>query len=238
MKKTLILSALVEEQNYYFQHLKINRTEKIGFVTVSIVQTETTALYLALTGMGTTNAALVLGTLATAIDFDAIFFSGTCGGIAADLKIGDVVIVDDAFDADIFTVHDEVQGTPFEPALIHPHKQEMTPRFYPATLKNLINIEMNFPIYNGRAATSNHFPSPPAFFEIIKAQHAVIIDMETSVIYQYAWLTNTPCLVVRGVSNLLNEAGGDDHAADADVSSADHAAAVTLAIIENMGLRS
>lgn len=239
--KILILSAFPTEQNYYKNKLEILSSFTIGFVETTECKTASATIYLATTGMGTINASLVLATLVAHLNPDAIFFSGTAGAIDPELKIGDVIVGEDAFDADILSVHDAVLGTPFESALINPNTQKETPRIYSSNAflrqKAISSTSPAHKFFFGRIATSNHFPAPKPLFEQIKSHHAMIIDMESAAIYQFGWLSQLPVLVIRGVSNQLNHQGEDDDIAASDVnSSSEHAAELVLDCIEAITL--
>lgn len=237
MKNILILSALPEEQKYYLANLDVRETKKIGFIDVKIAKYQHHMVYLATTGMGTTNVSFVLAILATSIDFYMAFFSGTAGGIDKNIKIGDVVVATETFDADIMSIHDSVVGTPFESALINPNTKIKTPRFFSSNAEVISKVKLDgwdFSVFKGRIATSNHFPSPKDLFKMIVDNCALIIDMESNPMYQYSSLSGLSCLVIRGVSNILDKTGSDDSIADSDVSSSDHAAMVVLDCISNI----
>lgn len=234
----LILSAFPEEQDYYKRKYQFHTSLKINFIEVLSCQIENAFVYLATTGMGTINAALVLGILAAHLKPDAVFFSGTSGAIDPRLNIGDVVVGRDAFDADIFSIHDAVINTPFESALINPNKKEKTPQIYSANewLFKTAILE-NKPEYNllyGRIATSNHFPSPKELFVQIKENKSMIIDMESATIYQFGWLSQIPALVVRSVSNKLDAQGRDEEVNNSVISSSDNAAALVWHCIKTI----
>jgi nucleoside phosphorylase len=62
--------------------------------------------------------------------------------------------------------------------------------------------------------------------------------METSAIYQVAWLFNIPILAVRGISNVLTSVGTDDNIPALNLSdSAMAAAKVTLEILDALILQ-
>ncbi len=230
----LILSAFPQEQNYYSKHFEFETEIKIGFIKVTRCQLGKRTLHFATTGMGTINAAVVVTTLAAQLKPSVIFFSGTAGGIDPHLKIGDVVMATQTFDADMFTLHDKVIGTPFEPALINPNNLLTTPRFFKSNMQLEINNNHNnsFSIFRGTIATSNHFPTPQFLFEQLKQHNALAIDMESAAIYQYAWLSNIPCLAIRGISNIIDNNGNDENIAQSDISAADHAAALLISILD------
>ena len=64
----------------------------------------------------------------------------------------------------------------------------------------------------------------------------MVIDMESVALYQFSWASNLPCLVVRGVSNVLDHKGVDEDVAQSDVSSSDHAAMLVLDCINALVL--
>lgn len=247
----LILSAFPEEQDYYKRTLQPCTSCKIAMIDVLQCQIANgVSVYLATTGMGTINAAITLSTLAAHLQLTAVFFSGTAGAIDPNLNIGDIVIGQDAFDADILSVHDAVLNTPFESALINPNRQDKTPKIYTAN-QTLLQISLaasnkqagsnplpQSKIWHGRIATSNHFPAPKEVFAQIKEKNAVIIDMESAAIYQFSWLSQLPVLVVRGVSNKLDHHGVDKDVSSSDIRSSDHAAKLVLDCIESMLPRS
>ncbi len=234
----LILSAFPEEQDYYKKTLLSQTSFNIKFIEVISCHTASATIYLATTGMGTTNAALVLATLATHLTLDAVFFSGTAGAIDPKLNIGDVVVGQDAFDADILSIHDAVIGTPFESALINPNKKEKTPRVYSGNewllTSATLPLASRYSLFHGRIATSNHFPAPKELFDQIKEKNSMVIDMESAAIYQAGWLTQLPVLAVRAVSNKLDDQGGDDEVDRSDIKSSDHAAKQVLHCIETI----
>jgi adenosylhomocysteine nucleosidase len=241
MNNVLVLSAFPEEQSLYFSKLTILRKEKIGFVDVSMCEYNNISIYFATTGMGTINASLVLACLSSSLKFDAVFFSGTSGGIDKRLKIGDVVVASDTFDADILSIHDEVIGTPFESALTNPNNSKKTPKSFkasPTLLEYSDGSNHKFSIFKGTVATSNHFPTPSFLFDKIKEKNAMVIDMESTAIYQFSWLAKLPCLVIRGVSNCIDNQGNDDQVDQSDISSSDNAAILVMDCLKRLSLSS
>lgn len=234
----LILSAFPEEQDYYKKTLLTQASLKIGFIEVITCQTANSTIYLASTGMGTINAALVLATLSAHLTPDAVFFSGTAGAIDPKLNIGDVVVGQDAFDADILSIHEAVIGTPFEGALINPNTKEKTPQIYSGSewlLKSTtLPLASRYSLFYGTIATSNHFPAPKQLFDQIKKNNSMVIDMESAAIYQFGWLSQLPVLVVRAVSNKLNDEGADDKVDCSDIKSSENAAKLVLHCIETI----
>jgi hypothetical protein len=123
--------------------------------------------------------------------------------------------------------------------LIHPLNQKKIPTIYPADkflYEIARSIDVTTSIEFGRVVSSNTFPAPIHLFSDIKANQALSIDMETSAFYQVAWLLNIPVRAIRGISNILDEVGADNHIHD--VEKAMHAASEVLLRIINALLNS
>ena len=237
-----ILSAMQEELEYFNSFLS---KDTYNIVTINemefkIYQYKNKSILLAATGLGTTFASSIITLVHHHFHPDYIFFSGTAGGINPNLKLRDVIIVEKAFEAEIQEVFNLVKDTPFESCLTHPLKQQQFPRSYMAN-SELLNIASNIVSTNpnniciGTVVSSNSFPAPQELFEKIKQETPYSIDMETSAIYQVAWLLGIRVLAVRGISNLLNNNGTDDAIHESDVTGSSEAAAkVILNIMDSL----
>lgn len=210
--KILILSAF-EPEIAPLQRSFATTGASIGNIKYSFCEYREHKLNFALTSIGTVFAASVMSVLCQALQPDLVIFIGTAGGIDKCLKIGDIVIVDRAIDIDLHGVHDAIIDTPFAESIINPHHNESMPREY-MTSQSLVNKQENF---HGLAVTSNYFPAPSFVFEKIKSFNPMMIDMESSAIAQVGWLLNVNTIIVRCISNILNDNGKDDDIATAGV---------------------
>jgi predicted cupin superfamily sugar epimerase/nucleoside phosphorylase len=236
-----IFSAMPEELEYvqsFFQvraeRIKVNEFEFLVFNYLNM------RILLAHSGLGTTFASSVLTLVHNYFNPKYVLFTGVAGGIDPSLKICDVIIVEQAFEAELQNAHGLLQNTPFESCLLHPLKNSKFPSTYSCD-KNLLetarksNFPANINLHYGIVATSNNFPAPISLFEDIKIKKAMSIDMETSAFYQVAWLLNIPILAVRGISNLINSNGTDENIAKSDLKgSAKAAGLVLISILENL----
>lgn len=236
MMNILILSAFPEEQAHYFNTYPIKPYQRISNIAVSCYQSQNYILYFATTGMGTINASCVIATLTAHLNIDSIFFSGTSGGIDPELSINDTVIGTKIFDADLLTLHKNISNTNFKSALTNPNTQQLTPEIYTAP-RSLLKIAVKIAlgtnnVHQGIIATSNYFPAPKSLYQTIGQRQARIIDMESVAVYQFSWLTGIPSLVVRGISNCLNDEGDDKTQDGCDISgSSKNAASLIIKII-------
>lgn len=239
-----ILSAMPEELEYFQEILLQNphNTYIINGLEFSIYDYKNKKILASHTGFGTTFAASVITLINQHFHPDYIFFSGTAGGINPDLKLRDVIIIEKAFEAEIQEAFKLLKNTPFEGCLTHPLKKQVFPPIYSAD-EELLNIASGVAatdstVYIGTAVSSNTFPAPQELFDRIKTEKPYSIDMETSAIYQVAWLLNIRVLAVRGISNILNSNGADDKIHESDVKGSSEAAAqVVLKILDAIILK-
>lgn len=239
-----ILSAMQEElgffQNYFLSYpCCFYQIDQFEF---KVYEYKNKLILLANTGFGTTFSASVVTLIHYNFHPDYIFFSGTAGGIHSKLNVRDVIIAEKAFEAEIQGAFPLLRGSPFESCLTHPLNQQVFPSTYLAD-NELLSLALNVTsdaqnLYVGTVVSSNTFPAPQELFDQIKTENPYSIDMETSAIYQVAWLLKIKVLAVRGISNILNHNGTDDKIHESDVQGSSEAAAkVVLKIVDALLLQ-
>lgn len=228
-----IFSAMPEELEFFQNIFSACKAEAVTIKEFhfKIYEYQNKKILLAQTGLGTIFAASVLTLVHHHFHPDYVFLTGTAGGIKTGLNIRDVIIVEQAFEAEIQGAFKLLKGTPFESCLKHPLKDKHFPPIYSAD-EELLEIAKSLEIsdgqYVGKVVSSNSFPAPPELFERIKDEDPYSIDMETSAFYQVGWLLDIHVLAVRGISNRLNYDGSDDKVHESDVKGSAEAAAKTL----------
>lgn len=239
-----IFSAMPEELEFFQKTFAQTKTETIqvqGF-EFKIYEYNNKRILVAYTGLGTTFAASIATLIYHHFSPEYILLSGTAGGIKSGLKLRDVVIVENAFEAEIQGAFKLLKNTPFESALIHPLNNQCFPQIYSAD-EELLQIASNIDFsgitaHKGTVVSSNAFPAPQELFDNIKNQNPCSIDMETSAFYQIAWLFKARVLAIRGISNILNHDGTDDKVHESDLKGAAEAAAkVVLKILDALVLK-
>lgn len=236
-----ILSAMPEELEFFkktFSDKSVTLIQ-IGNLEFAIYEYQNKLILITHTGMGTTFAASITALVDSYFNPDYFFFSGTAGGIKPGLKLRDVVIVTQAFEAEIQGVFHILKGTPFENCLKHPLNQQFFPSLYPADEELLATAQLvsdpSITIHTGTAVSSNTFPAPQELFTKIKSMNPYSIDMETSAIYQYCWLRQKKAIAFRGISNILSHDGSDDNIHQSDLyGSAQAAATIMLKTIDKL----
>ncbi len=239
-----ILAAMPKELEFFeifFSQYKYetNKAEEFEF---KIYIYKNKKILLVPIGLGTTFTASIVTLIHQQFNPSYILLSGTAGGIDSKLKIRDVIIVEKAFEDEIQGAFKALKGTPFEECLIHPLNKQIFPSIYSAD-EELLAIATNIDlpdagIYSGTAVSSNAFPAPKELFDSIKSKNPYSIDMETSALYQVAWLLKIRVLAIRGISNILNYDGTDDNVHQSDVAgSAKAASKVVLKILDTLILK-
>lgn len=231
-----ILSALPEEIEFllnYFLTLKFFRTQ-INGLEYTIYSYQDKNILLGCTGIGAVFASSIITQIYDSFRPDYILFTGTAGGIDKNLKLCDVVIVENAFEAEAQSVFDSLKDSPFESCLKHPLKKEYCPQVFSANQFLLdLTVDIGSPnsdikIHKGVAVSSNIYPAPEYLFERIKEKRSLSIDMETSAVYQVAWLLNIPVIAVRGISNILTHDGYEDKQCNYDIKGGSMAASKVI----------
>lgn len=234
-----ILSPMPEELEFFQKNFSScsYETIKLHQFEFKIYDYQKKRILLSHTGLGTAFAASVATMVCHHFHPDYFLLLGCAGGINPTLSIKDVIIVEKAFEAEIQDAFTLLKGTDFESCLTHPLKKQVFPPIYSAdaelfSIASSIDYE-NIKVHKGTVVSSNTFPAPRELFEKIKKSLPYSIDMETSAIYQVAWLLGVPALAVRGISNLLNSDGTDDKISEFDIKGSMEAASAVLLKILN-----
>jgi 5'-methylthioadenosine/S-adenosylhomocysteine nucleosidase len=235
-----IISAMPEELDYIKNKLDISSSEKIKINEFEFIiyHYKDVRILMTSSGMGTVFAASLLTFIYANFNPEIVLFSGVAGGIDPKIKICDVVIAEQAFEAELRNASEVLKNTPFEGCLRHPLKNISFPSSYLCDSELLDAVkEIVFPddlkVHYGNVVTSNKFPAPKELFEEIKESQALSIDMETSAFYQVAWLLNIPIIAIRGISNLLAYDGTDENVADSTLKGSAEAAGKVLITVLN-----
>lgn len=235
-----ILSAMPEELvdlehylGFYDEGMRIS-SQGLNF---TIYKYQKIKILIACTGIGTTFAASVFTLIHERFRPDYFLFTGTAGGLSSACKIRDVVLAESAYEAEMQDVFSTVINTPFASCLKNALNNLDIPAIYSAHREMLEMINTidfsanNITVHQGKIVSSNAFPTPIELFAKIKMAKPLAIDMETSAIYQAAWLLDAKALAVRGISNLINQQGADDKIHESDIEGSSKAANQILVII-------
>jgi len=170
--------------------------------------------------MGMTNAAMTTQLLIDRFKPEKIIFTGICGGVDSENRIGDIVIPELWVTHD-YGIYNQEGFTPSRMVVFLPEKDRPdTLMFFPVdggllkiakTIKPQLKPILGRPPeihVGGKGATGNSFIDQAEKRRWLKEEFdAEIVDMESSAVVQVANLNGVPVLVVRSCSDLAGGAG-------------------------------
>ena len=197
MKTIGIIFAMQEELIELKKYLHINNEKKIYDLTFYEATLNNQNIILTESGIGKTNAARTTQILIDYYKPEAIFNIGVAGGIAKNLKVGDVIIstslVQHDFDITAFNhpkgyIPNIGNNIPIDNKLLN-------------TTKTILDTN-NISYKEGLIASGDIFCTKESMATKKNTQfNALCVEMEGASIAQTAYLSKTPCLVIRSISD-------------------------------------
>ena len=197
MKTISIIFAMQEELIELKKYLHINNEKKIYDLIFYEATLNNQNIILTESGIGKTNAARTTQILIDYYKPEAIFNIGVAGGIAKNLKVGDVIIstslVQHDFDITAFNhskgyIPNIGNNIPIDNKLLN-------------TTKTILDTN-NISYKEGLIASGDIFCTKESMATKINTQfNALCVEMEGASIAQTAYLSKTPCLVIRSISD-------------------------------------
>lgn len=197
MKTIGIIFAMQEELIELKKYLHINKEKKIYDLIFYEATLNNQNIILTESGIGKTNAARTTQILIDYYKPEAIFNIGVAGGIAKNLKVGDIIISTSLVQHDFdITAFDHPKGyipnignnIPIDNNLLN-------------TTKTILDTN-NISYKEGVIASGDIFCTKESMATKINTQFkALCVEMEGASIAQTAHLSKTPCLVIRSISD-------------------------------------
>ena len=197
MKTIGIIFAMQEELIELKKYLHINNEKKIYDLIFYEATLNNQNIILTESGIGKTNAARTTQILIDYYKPKAIFNIGVAGGIAKNLKVGDIIIstslVQHDFDITAFNhpkgyIPNIGNNIPIDNNLLN-------------TTKTILDTN-NISYKEGLIASGDIFCTKESMATKINTQfNALCVEMEGASIAQTAYLSKTPCLVIRSISD-------------------------------------
>ena len=197
MKTIGIIFAMQEELIELKNYLHINKEKKIYDLIFYVATLNNQNIILTESGIGKTNAARTTQILIDYYKPEAIFNIGVAGGIAKNLKVGDIIIstslVQHDFDITAFNhpkgyIPNIGNNIPIDNKLLN-------------TTKTILDTN-NISYKEGLIASGDIFCTKESMATKINTQfNALCVEMEGASIAQTAHLSKTPCLVIRSISD-------------------------------------
>ena len=207
MQRIGIIGAMAQEVNILAGQLEgAERYEHAGFVFYTGTRHGLEIIVLQ-SGIGKVNAAVGTAILLERHQPDAIINTGSAGGFASDLAIGDVIISDEVrhHDVDAVVFGYELGQVPGMPAAYQADKQLRD------IARNAIASLGEVNVREGLIATGDAFMADPVRVATTREQFPTMlaVEMEGAAIAQTCHLYGCPFVVIRALSDIPG--GGDNH---------------------------
>jgi adenosylhomocysteine nucleosidase len=237
---TAILSALDEEMKLLEQSLTDKQEQKIRGIRFVRGRLAGRDVVLVVSGMGKVNAALVTTLLIEHFQPAEILFSGIAGCLNPTLGLGDIVIAARTTQHDLLTLERDHVG-PME--IFSPVDGRKNPEYFAADPGLLRTAQATAAslrphdlkpvredrvprVVTGLVVTGDQFIGTDAKKKELQQRfHADAVEMEGAAVAQVCYQFGVPCLVIRSISDLA------DNAADTDVEAFMHTASHNAAVL-------
>jgi len=202
-----IIGAMAQEVNILAGQLdNAERYEHAGFVFHTGTRHGLEVIILQ-SGIGKVNAAVGTAILLERHQPDAIINTGSAGGFATDLAIGDVIISDEVrhHDVDAVVFGYELGQVPGMPAAYHADSRLRDIARGAIAALGEVNVR------EGMIATGDAFMADPERVATTRAQFPTMlaVEMEGAAIAQTCYLYDCPFVVIRALSDIPGS--GDNH---------------------------
>ncbi|GED44247.1 5'-methylthioadenosine/S-adenosylhomocysteine nucleosidase [Vreelandella aquamarina] len=207
MQRIGIIGAMAQEVNILAGQLdNAERYEHAGFVFHTGTRHGLEVIILQ-SGIGKVNAAVGTAILLERHQPDAIINTGSAGGFATDLAIGDVIISDEVrhHDVDAVVFGYELGQVPGMPAAYHADSRLRDIARGAIAALGEVNVR------EGMIATGDAFMADPERVATTRAQFPTMlaVEMEGAAIAQTCYLYGCPFVVIRALSDIPGS--GDNH---------------------------
>jgi adenosylhomocysteine nucleosidase len=207
VKRIGIIGAMAQEVSTLVSQLdNPQRYEHAGFVFHTGTRYGLEVIVLQ-SGIGKVNAAVGTAILLERHQPDAIINTGSAGGFAADLAIGDVIISDEVrhHDVDAVVFGYEIGQVPGMPAAY------LADKSLREVARNAIVSLGEVQVREGLIATGDAFMADPARVDATRAQFPsmLAVEMEGAALAQTCHLYQCPFVVIRALSDIPGS--GDNH---------------------------
>lgn len=197
-----IIGAMDEEVELLKQSMNEKKEKTIANAQFIEGKLEDQHVILVKSGIGKVNAAMTTAILMETYHPDYVINTGSAGGFAEDLSVGDVVISEEV-------VHHDVDVTAFDyeygqvPDL--PSRFASDLRLVKETKTALKKLEI--PYKTGLIATGDSFLSSPERVQFIREKFPAMLagEMEAAAIAQVCYQYDVPFVVIRALSDIAGK---------------------------------
>ena len=198
-----IICAEPEEIEAIASYMAETQKTKINSFEFILGKIENTKCVLVLSGVGKVNAAICTQTLILKFSPDVILNVGVAGGIGQNLKIGDIIIAENAiqhdFDVSVFPNRKKGQITGFSDVKI-----PCTPKIAEILIKCASKIP-NIKNHSGTVLTGDQFiNSIDKISKLQKEFGGIACEMEAGSIAQVCYINNIKFGIIKSISDLAD----------------------------------
>lgn len=225
-----IIGAMDEEIALLLENMTMKKEYTVAnclFVTGKLINKDVVLLK---SGIGKVNAAMATTILHERFNPDYVINTGSAGGFAKDLEIGDIVVSSQV-------VHHDVDVTAFDYAYGQvpgmPAMYDADPQLVSLTTKALTSLEVNSK--EGIIATADTFMADPDHVYRIKEKFPAMIaaEMEAAAVAQVCFQYNKPFVIIRALSDIAGKASSLSFEAFID-KAAKNAATLIMKMIKDL----
>lgn len=191
-----IIGPAEEEIIDFIKDMDVEKTEKYAMLDFHIGKYKNTPCIALFCGVGKVNASIAAQILITKYRVDYIILSGVAGGLATNLKVGDIVIATEIAHHDV----EEEILTEYHPYV--PNKFFKTDQMAIKFLKENFRTPW---IHYGKLVTGEYFVTHETREKIINKFSPLCVDMESAAIAQVCYVNKVPFTVIRSISDFADE---------------------------------
>lgn len=206
-----IIVPMYDESRMLLEDIKLKKERTIDGVHYIEGTLKNKRVVFANGGLGKANITAITARLIHDYHPECIFLAGSAGSVNPSLNNQTVVIGSRIIDADLGTLTPQGSYFPLEEYFTTPQKNMPIPKFYsPAepllnTAKIFVDSRAKNRIVLGSIATSDVLPNQSEQISLLKKNGIDVVEMEGASFMQTCWLFNVNCMVIRGISNNVDE---------------------------------
>ncbi len=207
MKNIGIIGAMEEEIVALKEKMNITEEKNMVGLTFYVGTYSDKHLVLVKSGIGKVNAAICAQALIDRFDVEKIIMMGVAGSLSEDLRVGDIILSEDAVEHDMDTspLGDPIGTIPRMAESYFKADQELLA----LALDSAKEVAKDFRVLTGRVASGDQFIcTQDAKDKIKKTVGGMCAEMEGAAVAHTCYLNDTPFLIIRAISDGAGEDAG------------------------------
>ncbi len=207
MKNIGIIGAMEEEIVALKGKMEITEEKNMVGLTFYVGTYAGKNLVLVKSGIGKVNAAICAQALIDRFDVEKIIMVGVAGSLSPDLRVGDIILSEDAVEHDMDTspLGDPIGTIPRMEESYFKADQELLR----LALESAKEVAKGYRVLTGRVASGDQFIcTEDAKAKIRETVGGMCAEMEGAAVAHTCYLNNTPFLIIRAISDGAGEDAG------------------------------